>query len=351
MTGDDAIFGDAGDDNIVGGSGNDWISGGAGSDGILGDDGRIYTSRNGTAETLFGIDASIEQTIEVKKFLETTINETGSLTKSVNLTPFDQGGNDIIYGGQGDDFLHGGAGDDAMSGAEALELYYGAHQTHEDVLGFNPETEEFKAYNENDPLSKILVDDMGVFTTDGSGEEFLLNFETGDDGQDRLFGGDGNDWLVGGGNVDHLYGGMGSDLLNADDDLSTNGDANNLPDDADDGLSNADIAFGGGGRDVLIGNTQSDRLIDWNGEFNSYVVPFSPFGLETISRDPRPSLVQYLYDLSRADGADATRAADSGSDGSRNGEPDGELGVVLQQDDQWGQQKGKPADPQPGNGP
>ena len=187
--------------------------------------------------------------------------------------------------------------------------------------------------------------------TDGSGEEFLLNFETGDDGQDRLFGGDGNDWLVGGGNVDHLYGGMGSDLLNADDDLSTNGDANNLPDDADDGLSNADIAFGGGGRDVLIGNTQSDRLIDWNGEFNSYVVPFSPFGLETISRDPRPSLVQYLYDLSRADGADATRAADSGSDGSRNGEPDGELGVVLQQDDQWGQQKGKPADPQPGNGP
>ena len=48
-------FGDAGDDDIIGGWGNDWISGGTGNDGILGDDGRIFTSRNGTTEPLYGI--------------------------------------------------------------------------------------------------------------------------------------------------------------------------------------------------------------------------------------------------------------------------------------------------------
>ena len=43
-------------------------------------------------------------------------------------------------------------------------------------------------------------------------------------------------------------------------------------------------AFGGAGRDVLIGNTGGDRLIDWVGEFNSYLVPFAPFGMATVSR-------------------------------------------------------------------
>jgi hypothetical protein len=28
----------------------------------------------------------------------------------------------------------------------------------------------------------------------------------------------------------------------------------------------------------MIANTGGDRLIDWVGEFNSYLVPFSPFG-------------------------------------------------------------------------
>ena len=99
----------------------------------------------------------------------------------------------------------------------------------------------------------------------------------------------------------------------------------------------------------MIGNTQADRLIDWNGEFNSYVVPFSPFGQDTISRAPRPALIEYLYALSAADGADQTRADDTGSDPARNGEPEGELGLVLQGDDDAKDQKGKPADPQPGN--
>ena len=49
-----------------------------------------------------------------------------------------------------------------------------------------------------------------------------------------------------------------------------------------------DRAFGGAGRDVLIGNTGGDRLIDWTGEFNSYIVPFAPFGIATVSRQVPP---------------------------------------------------------------
>ena len=30
--------------------------------------------------------------------------------------PFDEGGNDVMFGGLGDDFMHAGPGNDAMSG-------------------------------------------------------------------------------------------------------------------------------------------------------------------------------------------------------------------------------------------
>ena len=115
---------------------------------------------------------------------------------------------------------------------------------------------------------------------------------------------DEHDWLVGGIGKDHLYGGWGNDLLNADDNLSTASGANNAPDTH---ASYEDIAYGGAGRDVLIGNTGGDRLIDWVGEFNSYLVPFAPFGMPTVSRTLQPQLPEYLYALSKSLGADQTR--------------------------------------------
>src|SRR5690606_17379502 len=58
MTSDDTLYGEGQDDDIIGGVGNDWISGGTGDDGVIGDDGRITTSRNGTAEPLSGVDSA-----------------------------------------------------------------------------------------------------------------------------------------------------------------------------------------------------------------------------------------------------------------------------------------------------
>ncbi|MGD8477073.1 MAG: matrixin family metalloprotease, partial [Burkholderiales bacterium] len=168
------------------------------------------------------------------------------------------------------------------------------------------------------------------------------------DGDDRLFGDLGNDWLVGGTGRDNMYGGWGDDLINADDDhrsIVVEGvGQNDVPDTHS---SYEDLAFGGAGRDRLIANTGGDRLIDWAGEFNSYMVPFAPFGAATISRALAPQIAEFLYDLSESDGADQTL----GSDGARNGEPEGELGLVRQQDFAWRDQTGAPDDVQPGNIP
>src|SRR5262249_39465719 len=144
---------------------------------------------------------------------------------------------------------------------------------------------------------------------------------------------------------DTLWGGWGNDLLNVDDDLSTGcthyGNGNkcdstgssylgDVPDDINPAYQ--DRAFGGAGLDILIGNSSGDRLIDWVGEFNSYIVPFAPFGIATVSRQNDPQLPEFLYAVSRAQGADPTRATDDGTDPARNGEPTGEIGLVRQSD-------------------
>ncbi|HKY31809.1 MAG TPA: LEPR-XLL domain-containing protein [Candidatus Polarisedimenticolia bacterium] len=392
MIGTDLLYGEAEDDDILGGSGHDWATGGTGEDGILGDDGFLFTSRNGDpGEPLYGIAAipasQLDQFIKTPGGIHQAIlNVSGQLKKSVNLEPFGLGFDDILYGGLGDDALHGGAGDDAISGAEALPisaaLVGGARLTIDyfnpvnpgNVLGFEAFTpDEFALYDEFDALRKIELDANGDLVKGpgqpGPFQEFLLNFEaftdaldqTGTmvhDGNDVLFGDDGNDWLVGGTDQDHAFGGYGADLINLDDNHATNGGLNDQPDvpafagtSTIAGQLGADTGFGGAGRDVLIANTGGDRLIDWVGEYNAYLVPFAPFGEFTVTRNLQPQLPNYLYALSESDGTDQTRAFDTGEAEARNGEPFGELGLVLQQDDDWQDQTGAPDDPQAGNIP
>ena len=375
MTGNDVAFGEGQDDDLYGGTGYDRLYGGTGSDGILGDDGKILTSRNGLTEPLNRLTvANDEVLLETNgPFIGVLEGNAGMLKKAVDLAGFESGGNDIIFGGVGDDFLHGGAGDDAILGAEALREFYNEdpqrddglstqwtvqlQQGIENPLAHDPATGKLAAYDADDPRRRILFEDDGSLAKDGTGTEFFLNFDefildemtgvavdTGggqivsDDGKDRLFGDLGNDWLVGGTNFDRMFGGMGNDQLNADDNHA-NGTApglNDVPDDAN--FAHGDFVFGGGGLDVLIGNTGNDRLFDWSGEFNSFILPYSPFGAPTVNRMLSPAIQDFLLDLGFVSGADQTV-----------GEPDGELGVVTQSDPQWGDQHGGPRDPRPGN--
>ncbi len=168
-------------------------------------------------------------------------------------------------------------------------------------------------------------------------EGFFLNFDAVDsagnkinDGKDNIFGDLGNDWLVSGTQNDRLFGGLGDDVINADDNHDTAAGLNNQPDTVE--FADRDFAFGGGGLDVLIGNTGGDRLFDWNGEYNSYWVPFSPFGNPTVVRSPSPQIQQFLLALGKSSGADQTLT-----------EPNGELGLTTSGEN------GSPRDPQPGN--
>jgi Ca2+-binding RTX toxin-like protein len=454
------LFGEGQSDDLIGGVGNDWISGGTGDDGAIGDDGRFMTSRNSTSgvvgsagyllslgEALNGVAKLLPDNGDSKTFngnmlneaiatpgsiQQATINVSGELKKSVNLTPFsydptfngqtdeftsltkktlDQLGHagahnsdDIIFGGLGNDTLHGGSGDDAILGGEALgEAYTQVYASvtgaltgvtrsdylhpynPSDALRYNPldpngwhadrtrRAGEFALYDEYDPLRKVTLNADGTLDkTDAGGLAWFLDFATSegvlrpsvtvptngqnvivtgivyDDGNDHIFGDTGNDWLVGGTGRDDLYGGFGNDLLNVDDNQETNLLRNDVPDTHP---TYEDRAFGGAGRDVLIANTGGDRLIDWVGEFNSYLVPFAPFGMATVSRTLQPQLAEFLYALSASDGADPTRAADTGKEAIRNGEPEGELGVVRQKDVAWQSQTGAPTDPQAGNIP
>jgi len=304
MSGHDVIFGDGQDDDIIGGAGNDRIFGGAGEDGILGDDGRILTSRNGLTEALYGINTpSVQAAVNLPgTLIGAMTNITGRLKKSVDLAAYYIGGHDIIYGGLGDDFIHGGAGDDAISGAEATAAWFiTTAQTGGSILNYNAAARKFAAYNAVDALSKI--------------NGFVLNFDAVDsqgnkinDGMDNIFGNEGNDWLVGGTMNDRMFGGMGDDLLNADDNLETNGGLNNMPDAP--AFADADFAFGGGGLDVLIANTGADRLFDWVKRLNTYVVPILPttaapsVAAPTVLRDPNAQITSLLIALARSGGHD-----------------------------------------------
>src|SRR5262249_28749309 len=94
------------------------------------------------------------------------------------------------------------------------------------------------------------------------------------------------------------------------------------------------------GLDVLLANTGYDRMYDWGGEFNSFLVPFGRFGAPTVNRSPNPQIMQFLHDLSMASGADPALA-----------EPNGEMGIFTHSDPEWQQNHGAPRDPQPGNYP
>jgi Ca2+-binding RTX toxin-like protein len=338
--GNDVLFGDGQDDDIIAGAGSDRVYGGTGEDGILGDDGLILTSRNGLTEPLNGI-ASVNAQANV------TLSDarvgfwsfiTGRLNKQVDLTPFASGGNDLMYGGLGDDFMHGGAGDDAMSGAEAQSQWYNdkpaasffaglsAVTDAANPLGYNSSTTKFAAFNATttiSPMQRIADFFLNFDATDGSGGKI-------NDGKDRLFGDVGNDWLVGGTQNDRMFGGAGDDVMNADDNLDTNGGLNNQPDAPQ--FADADFAFGGLGRDALTANTGRDRLYDWVGEYNTFVVPFSIYDGPTVNRFFNTQLEPFLTALGRESGSDRTVT-----------EPSGELAL-----DKAGN-KGGPRDPQPGN--
>ena len=367
MGGNDVIFGEAHDDDLYGGTGYDRIYGGTGEDGILGDDGKFLTSRNGMTEPLNGLfTPNLFTRVELGDgFTGSFLAWPERLKKEARLANWLEGGNDIIYGGLGDDWLHGGAGDDAISGAEAMREWYNElPQTDPNPLRFNPATGTFDWWDPNDPRAKIegfflnfdayVIDEVtGRVIRDGTltvsqndGRDKIFQVIVGapvpsNDGLDRIFGDYGNDWLVGGTYFDQLFGGWGNDLHNLDDNLETNGGRNDRPED-DEWFRQGDFAFGGTDRDIFIGNSGQDRMIDWQGDFNAFYVPFEEFGPPTIYRFYSPLFPPFIRALAFAAGTDSSLTPF---------EPYDEPAITEPGDPEFPDQFGPPIFPQPGNIP
>ena len=403
----DYLFGGSGNDLIVGGYGGKWISGGNGetgqvdssgnpiinTTGILGSDGRLAMSRDTSAygEPLYGIAAipasQINEVISTPGNTQmSTINVLNSLLVTAEMTPFNpdpsgilawqttvlngtpyqpQHYDDVIYGGLGNTFIHGGPGSSAISGSQALPVFwndpvqnpynYSTTQPGGGILGFNAATSLFAAYSEANPRVEI----GGALTG------FFLNFDPAlgvsvagttapFDGTKNIFGDNGNDWIVGGNGSNNLFGGFGDDLLDGRRNLTLDGGLNDIPDNNPVFHS---VVFGGSGPNTLIAGGAYDRLIDWAGNFNTYIVPFAPWGQPTVSRQVSPHIMTYLYELGAAEGADNLYADYNapgidnvpGLDPTRDGEPFGELGLVNQHDPFWKLQTGAPNQQPPGN--
>jgi hypothetical protein len=237
----------------------------------------------------------------------------------------------------------------------------------------------FLAFNPTDPNLPL---DTTWFT--GTGDPQMP--VTGDK---AIFGDLGNSYIVAGMGRARVYGGWGFDLIDLRASTYEDGGLNDgpVPDltvtttagkttfSVPPGAGTVfgtpaweSLAFGGAGQDIFFAGTGGDRLIDWVGNHNSYYVPFSQFGMPAVSRTLMPFLPEFLYALSKSDGADQTLGlrsdvfcastaassnaacspADSGT-AARNGEPFGELGLVLQHDAAWHQQSGAPFNEMPEN--
>jgi hypothetical protein len=205
---------------------------------------------------------------------------------------FGEEDNDDLIGGLGADFLDGGAGSDGLlgdKGSIVRELLDGSTAA---VLS-TPNKHLQAEINQAGTIKRVvtLLDpEQGGDDTmlGGAGDDSLHGgagndeMDGGDD-SDALFGDLGDDSMMGGAGTDHLFGGRGKDTL--------------------DGGTGADIAYGGDGDDRLIADVPDDRLIDWFGNFNDFVVPGPGYGAPTIVRSPSPWVRDFLLDLAVADGA------------------------------------------------
>jgi Ca2+-binding RTX toxin-like protein len=341
QTGDDTQTGDAGDDYMEGNQGSDSMSGGTGDDDMIGGSSVANTPDAGDnmdggdgADVMLGDNGIITRRFDSGGNLirYTAANklglQNGAPIRDVTLfadsdviggndfmtggagddTEHGEAGNDSVYGNDGDDDLYGelgadlidgGAGDDAIVGDKGIivdSILDGS--TQETISGQGNKVSVVidsagtklrtvtlldAANGGNDSISGGIGNDV---IHAGAGDDLIYGdnlASSAADGKDAIFADAGNDVVYGGGADDNLFGGAGDDYL--------------------DGQAGGDIIYGGDGKDSLVADGSSDRLIDWFGNFNVFIVPGPGFGAPIIIRSPAPDMQQFLLDLAAADGS------------------------------------------------
>ena len=253
--GRDTIFLGGGDDIAFGANKEDEIHGEAGSDVILGDFGFVDLQAALSASRLGLIVSSVdfEDQVEVDADYESEKVDCSRQVNFVAITSFaNEGGGDILAGGDGDDFILGQEGNDTITGGDGIDDVLGGHNridgedggdqillgagddfvvgdngiitryvstiggcipwTHDMTwLFYLPpyETELNRTLHLFDPINPLGSDDV---LDGGEGDDIIA----GQVGDDIIFGGPGNDELIGGSGNDILDGGEGDDILIGD---------------------------------------------------------------------------------------------------------------------------------------
>ncbi|GAX18396.1 hypothetical protein FisN_2Lh003 [Fistulifera solaris] len=243
----DIIILGEGDDCAIGGFSDDQIFGNLGNDIIFGD----------SAQLLFDMDSGFP---------------TSLLTLSC-----DQGGNDILSGGEGVvNYIVGGSFDDTIQGSGAMDLVFGDHASislyadsshklqiavtvdpacgggsDEIYLGAGDDIAFGGAhgdYIEGNAGQDVILGDFGVFDTE---TEFLdhQNYQSFIEfpesaGDDVIHGGDGDDFLLGQEGSDKVYGEAGNDDI----------------------YGGHNIDFGDDTGDELSGGLDEDSILGDNGQ-------------------------------------------------------------------------------------
>ena len=247
------------DNNIAfGGAGNDQILGGKGNDILIGDGGKVDIKFT---------DSS---------FANANVTRTSLSNEGGNDIIYGGEGNDVIYAGAGNDFVHGGAGDDVIYGEKGDDHIWGGSGTDEihgeagmDVLVGDALPSNGKEATATDidtlfgkEIRKVLSEDFNKAYGKGSISKGVLNsgwFENqpSDDlesAKDYIYGNDGQDVIIAGGGDDIVEGGAGNDVIH--------GEAGN--DKLSGGLDN-DVIYGGEGSDLIYGESGNDMLYGDNG--------------------------------------------------------------------------------------
>jgi hypothetical protein len=251
-------------------------------------------------------------------------------------------GDDVAFGGGGRDWLEATDGVNALVGdhGQVWRVTTGSLGGEQVVTTNGPFIEElvldgpfaYRAEIRDDlggDADVLLGGDDRDWLFGGLGDD-LIN---GGDGRDVIWGGDGHDVIWGGEGDDRIYGGAGDDVIDVK--LRQDGTwpvqdwtgwtgwtgdplvpvaswvlvAPSVDTDQDASTDNGhDLVFGGTGADLMQadvgggGPQPGDRLLDWYGAHNAYLVCQGAYGAGYVLRNPSPATVSMLRQLAAFDG-------------------------------------------------
>ena len=265
--GNDELWGSGGDDVLEGGLDNDVLAGGAGADQLDGGAGMDTVSYSGSDEavtvdlktgTVKGGHAEGDVVMNVENVLGSGYGDILGGDSGANQLS-GSGGGDVLEGGAGADWLDGGLGADTVSYSGSGEAV---------TVDLEAGTGK-RGHAEGDVIAdveNVLGSGYGdVLVGDGD-----ANRLSGVDGDDRLSGRGGDDVLEGGAGADRLLGGAGMDTVSysGSDEAVTvylwkgAGERGHAEGDV---IVDVENVMGSGYRDVLVGDSDANRLFGAGG--------------------------------------------------------------------------------------